>query len=78
MIETTRDEEGEVRFVKLTPQGVVTGSLIGPLMALTALEWAALSVDLHSASEEALLERPETVLWPLGRVLELLGFTVER
>ncbi len=64
------------RFVKLTPHGLVTGSLIAPLKALTVSQWAQLHGALQRASEEALLMNPSGTLWPLGEVLKLLGFTV--
>ncbi len=70
-------EDPGFRFVKLSPQGIVTGSLIAPLKALTVSQWAQLHGALQLAGEEALLMNPSGALWPLGDVLDLLGFTVE-
>lgn len=66
------------RAMKLTPHGIVTASLIGPLEAMDEREMACLAQELEAASAALRDEDIHGALWPLGRALKMLGFTVEK
>lgn len=77
MTEKEQMERYGFTALRLTNKGLITGTIIAPLKAMSGEQAAELAQLLQEAASRIVQEEAVAAVWLLGDILMRLGFTVE-